>query len=80
MDEVERSRKILNIANPQQYFQSTAKDKAAAISKGAGGGGGRSFLAQLRRFLWVRGCLSGLFRGCLRCVRGHQGVFRVYFV
>ena len=28
------------------------------------------FSAQRKRFLWVRGCISGLSRGCLGGVRG----------
>jgi len=35
------------------------------------------FSAQRERFLWDRGCLWGLFRGCLAGVRDHYGVFRV---
>jgi len=33
--------------------------------------------AQRKRFLWDRGCAWGLFRGCLRGVRGRKGVLRV---
>jgi len=38
------------------------------------------FSAQLKRFLWHRGCIQGLCRGCLGGVRGYQGVSGVYFV
>jgi len=37
------------------------------------------FSTQLRRFLWDRGCIYGVFWGCLGGVRGYQGVFRVCF-
>ena len=36
--------------------------------------------AERKRLLWDRGCIQGLFRGCLGCVKGHYVVFRVYFV
>jgi len=38
------------------------------------------FSAQRRRLLWDRGCIHGVFRGCLGGVRGYYGLFRVYFV
>ena len=38
------------------------------------------FSAQRKRFLWDRGCIKGLFRGCLDGVRGYQGLLDVYFV
>jgi len=38
------------------------------------------FSAQLKRFLWNKGCFQGLFTGCSSGVRGHEGVCRVYFV
>jgi len=38
------------------------------------------FSAQLTRFLCDRGCVKGLFRGCLGGVGGYLGVFTVYFV
>jgi hypothetical protein len=38
------------------------------------------FLAQRKRFLWNRGCLSGLIMGCAGGMRGYYAVFRVYFV
>ena len=31
------------------------------------------FSAQLKRFLWNRGCMKGLLRGCLGGVMGHGG-------
>ena len=36
--------------------------------------------AQQKRFLWDRGCIQGLFRGCSGGIKGHCGVCRVYFV
>ena len=38
------------------------------------------YSAQRKRFLWDRGCVQRLFRGCLRDVKRYQGVLRVYFV
>ena len=38
------------------------------------------FSAQRKCFRWDWGCMQGLFRGCLGGVKGHYGVFRVYFV
>jgi len=38
------------------------------------------FSAQLKRFVWDRGCIEGLFGGCSWGVWGHEGVQRVYFV
>ena len=38
------------------------------------------FSTQRKRFLWDRGSIEGLFRGCLVALRGYSGVFRVYFV
>jgi hypothetical protein len=38
------------------------------------------FSAQRERFLWGRGCMYGLLRGCLGGVRGHEGGCRVYFM
>jgi hypothetical protein len=38
------------------------------------------FSAQRGRFLWDRGCIERLFRGCSGGVRGYQGVFVVYFM
>ena len=38
------------------------------------------FSAQRKRFLWDKGCLFELFKGCLGGVRGYEGVFRVYIV
>jgi len=32
------------------------------------------FSAQLKRFVWDRGCIKGLFRGCLRGIRGIRGI------
>ena len=37
------------------------------------------FSAQLKRFLWDRGCIYGLLWGVLRCW-GYQRVFWVYLV
>jgi len=37
------------------------------------------FSAQRERFLWDRGCIEGLSRGCLGGVRGYWGVFGVYY-
>jgi len=38
------------------------------------------FSAQLKRLLWDRGCMQGLFGGCSGGVTKHKGVFSVYFV
>jgi len=38
------------------------------------------FSAQRRRFVWDRGCIQGLCRGCLVGVRGYQGMSWLYFV
>jgi hypothetical protein len=38
------------------------------------------FSAQLKRWLWDRGCMQGMFRGCSGGIRGCYGVCRVYFV
>jgi len=38
------------------------------------------FSAQRKRFLWDRGFIQGLSRGCLAGVRVYEGVFRVLFV
>ena len=38
------------------------------------------FSVQRKRFLWDRGCVQGLLKGCLGGVRGYEGVSRVYFV
>ena len=38
------------------------------------------FSAQLKRFLWDRGCIQALFRGGAGGIRGYCGVCRVYFV
>ena len=37
------------------------------------------FSAQLKRFLWDRGCMEGVFRGRLPGVRGCWGMFRLCF-
>jgi len=37
------------------------------------------FSAQLKRLLWDRGSIQGLFRGGLGGVRGDHGVLRVCF-
>jgi hypothetical protein len=37
------------------------------------------FPAQLKRFMWDRGYIQGLFRGCLGGVVGYEGALRVYF-
>jgi len=39
----------------------------------------RSLSAQLKRFLWDRGCIPGVCRGCLRGVRGCWRLCRVCF-
>ena len=40
----------------------------------------RPLFGSTERFLWDRGCTSGLFRGCLGGVKWYLGEFRVYFV
>jgi len=37
------------------------------------------FVAQRKRFVWDRGCVQGVFTGCLGGVRGYLGVTRVCF-
>ena len=37
------------------------------------------FVAQCKQFLWDRGCIYGLFGGCLGDIIGYQRVFRVCF-
>jgi len=36
--------------------------------------------AQRKRLVWDRGCILGLFWGCLGVVMGYEGLCRVYFV
>ena len=36
--------------------------------------------AQLQSFLWDRGCVWELFRGCLGGLREYRGLFRGHFV
>jgi hypothetical protein len=38
------------------------------------------FSARRKRFLWDRGCIQGLFRGCLGDIRGYYRVLRVCFI
>jgi len=38
------------------------------------------FSAQHERFMWDRGYIAGLLRGCLGGARGYQGAFRVYLL
>jgi hypothetical protein len=38
------------------------------------------FQAQFKRFAWERGCIKGLFRGCLGSVRGYEGLSRLCIV
>jgi len=64
----------------------TLEDIKARIAKigvataGHGGRGLHSFTAQHKRFLWDRGSVWGVFRGCLGGVREYLGVCRVCFV
>jgi hypothetical protein len=39
-----------------------------------------TFRLNVSAFCGIRGCIYELFFGCLAGGRGHQGVFRVYFV
>ena len=36
--------------------------------------------AQRKRFQWDRGCIEGLFSGCVAGVKGYLGVLKVYSV
>ena len=38
------------------------------------------FSAQRQRFLWIRGCIAGLFKWCVCGFRGYEGWYRVCFM
>jgi hypothetical protein len=53
-----------------------------ALGKLLGGRGLHSstFRLNVNGFLWDRGCIQELFRGCLAGLRAYQGVFTIYMV